>query len=167
MFRRTSLPWRKPQLNLFLTDLLLEWKENFGEEINEHSFKFRWLMYSSSHNYQMCLLLENRECNNPLFMENWHMQCIAHDIIYRVFCGVLVIITELFIIDLIWNVNEFKSSLLKCRNNHKKIYCFLAILYSMKPMEMFPLMSRNTRSIWMWLHGCFYACCITLTPWSL
>lgn len=124
MFRRTSLPWRKPQLNLFLTDLLLEWKENFGEEINEHSFKFRWLMYSSSHNYQMCLLLENRECNNPLFMENWHMQCIAHDIIYRVFCGVLVIITELFIIDLIWNVNEFKSSLLKCRNNHKKSIVF-------------------------------------------
>lgn len=64
-------------------------------------------------------MLENTECNNPLFMENWHMQCIAHDIIYRVFCGVLVIITELFIIDLIWNVNEFKSILLKCKNNHK------------------------------------------------
>lgn len=58
---------------------------------------------------------------NPLFMENWHMQCTAHDIIYGVFCRVLVIITELFIIDLIWNVNEFKSSLLKCKNNHKNL----------------------------------------------
>lgn len=121
---REPLPWRKHQLNLFLTDLVLEWKDNFSKGINDHSFKFGWTMCSSSHNYQTCLLLEKREWMNPLFMENWHMQCIAHDIIYRVFCRVLVIITELFIIDLIWNVNEFKSSLLKCKNSHKKSIVF-------------------------------------------
>lgn len=80
-------------------------------------------------------------------MENWHMQCIAHDIIYRVFCRVLVIITELFIIDLIWNVNEFKSSLLKCKNNHKKNLLFLRNSALTEANGNALLMSRNTRSI--------------------